>query len=104
MGVSRAPPFAITASDDTSAEPLFDGVGNRSGHRIADDLNGQNLLPLDRLHDLVGVESACVVGNTTVCPVVRAVMTAHCAAPCMSGGSVKILVPGFSATRLAISS
>ncbi len=45
-----------------------------------------------------------IVGNTTDWPVVIAIMTAHCAAPCISGGRIMSLVSGASATRLAMSS
>ena len=42
------------------------------------------------------------MANTTDWPVVSAVMTPHCAAPWISGGSIMILMPGLAAARSAI--
>ena len=104
VGVSSAPPLATTASDDTSAVPR--SMASAIGRAIASPttVNRHHLLPLDRATTSSASKWLDAVGNTTVWPVVSAVMTAHCAAPCISGGRIKILVPGFSATRLAISS
>ena len=103
-GVSKAPPLAMTASDDTSAIPFSMAATKRASHRIADHGDHRNLFPLDGANDFVGIQMVDDGGKTTVCPLVSAVITLHWAAPWISGGRIINLVPGPSATLAAISS
>ena len=103
-GVSNAPPLATTASDDTSAIPF--SMAATKGRAIA---SPTTVTTETFSRSMVRTTSSAskwstTVGKTTDCPLVSAVITLHWAAPWISGGRIINLVPGPSATLVAISS
>ena len=104
VGVSKAPPLATAANDDRSAE--LRSMASAIGRAIA---SPTTCTASTFSRSIVSTTSSAskrlgVAENTTDWPVVSADITLHCAAPCISGGRVKILAPGFAITRFAISS
>ena len=57
VGVSNAPAVGHHRHRRQIRRGAFECVGERARHRVADHLHRQHLLPLDRGHHLVGVES-----------------------------------------------
>ena len=93
-GVNSAPPLATTANDDTSAMPF--SMAATSGLAIA---SPTTVTAITFSRSMVRTTSSAskwstTEGKTTVCPVVIAVMTLHCAAPWISGGRIISLLPG----------
>ena len=104
VGVSCAPPLATTASEDRSA--VVRSNASASGRAIA---SPTTVTASTFSRSIVATTSSTsrwlVTGeNTTDWPVFIAVKTAHCAAPCISGGNTISVVPGESVHRAAISS